>query len=236
MMMVNARLRRIAPVFFGFACSVAVSFGQDVRKAEPAGRYPTGPSVPAGPSALERSGMSSIAVDPNRRLAVGDIVSFEIMEDREAPQVKKITATGELDISPLGRVKVSGKSTDQAAADIKAYLEKDYYHVATVRIGLDAVNPTAVLRKVIIAGEVRGPGTLEIAGGETLTLSEAILRAGNFGPFGISDKVELTRRNGQRSVHDVRAIFRDPSKTQDPVLEDGDRVFVPKTWFKIKSD
>ena len=180
--------------------------------------------------------MSAIPVDPGRRLAVGDVVSFEILEDREAPQTKKVTATGELDISPLGRVRVAGKSTDQAAADIKAYLEKDYYHVATVRIGLDSVNPVAVLRKVIVAGEVRGPGTLEIAAGETLTLSEAILRAGNFGQFGISDKVELTRRNGQRSVHDVRAIFRDPSKIHDPVLEDGDRIFVPKTWFKIKSD
>ena len=235
-MILNLRLDRIALVLFGIACSAGVSLGQDVRRAEPAPRYPSGPSAPAGPSALERSGMSAIAVDPNRRLAVGDIVSFEIVEDREAPQIKKITATGELDISPLGRVRVSGKSTDQAAADIKAYLEKDYYHVATVRLGLDSVNPVAVLRKVIVAGEVRGPGTLEMAAGESLTLSEAILRAGNFAPFGIADKVELTRKNGQRSVHDVRSIFRDPSKTQDPVLEDGDRVFVPKTWFKFKSE
>ena len=232
-MLLNPRLRRIALVFLGIAGPAGVVLAQDVRRAEPAPRYPA-TAAPAGPSAIERSGMSATPVDPNRRLAVGDIVTFEILEDREAPQVKKVTATGELDISPLGRVRVSGKSTDQAAADIKSYLEKDYYHVATVRIGLDTVNPVAAIRKVIVAGEVRGPGTLEIAAGETLTLSEAILRAGNFGAFALSDKVELTRRGGQKTVHDVRSIFRDPSK--DLTLDDGDRIFVPRTWFKIKSD
>jgi protein involved in polysaccharide export with SLBB domain len=231
-MLLNSRIRRIAHVFLGIACSAGVSVAQDVRRAEPASRYQP-PSAPSGPSAIERSGMSAVPVDPNRRLAVGDIVTFEILEDRETPQVKKVTATGELDISPLGRVRVSGKSTDQAAADIKAYLEKDYYHVATVRLGLDTINPVAAIRKVIVAGEVRGPGTLEIAAGETLTLSEAILRAGNFAPFALSDKVELTRK-GQKSVHDVRGIFRDPSR--DLALDDGDRIFVPRTWFKIKSD
>src|SRR5215207_5228494 len=148
-MLLTSRLRRIAPVFLGIACSAAISVGQDVRRAEPASRYPA-PAAPAGPSAIERSGMSATPVDANRRLSVGDIVTFEILEDRETPQVKKVTATGELDISPLGRVRVSGKSTDQAAADIKAYLEKDYYHVATVRIGLDTVKPVAAIRKVIV--------------------------------------------------------------------------------------
>ena len=40
----------------------------------------------------------------------------------------------------------------------------------------DHMNPTAVLKKISISGEVRAPGPIEVAAGETLTLTEVILR------------------------------------------------------------
>lgn len=212
---------------------------QDIRRAVPAASGPTAtpvaPAASAGPSAIERSGMSAVPVDPNRRLAVGDVVSFEIVEDRDPAVLRKVSATGDIDIAPFGRVRVSGKTTEQAEAMIKAFLEKDYYWTATPRVALETVNPVAVLRKVLISGEVRMPGPLEIAAGEHLTLSEAILRAGNFTQWAKKEKVKLTR-GGSQQIYDVRRITAEGRVDQDPVLQDGDRIHVEKNWFNIRGD
>jgi polysaccharide export outer membrane protein len=179
--------------------------------------------------------MSAVPVDPNRRLTVGDVVSFEITEDRDPAVLRKVSATGELDIAPFGRVRVAGKTTEQAEAAIKAFLEKDYYWTATPRLALDTVNPIAALRKVLISGEVRSPGPLEVAAGEPLTLSEAILRAGNFTQWAKKDKVKLTR-GGSQQIYDVRKITSEGRAEADPLLQDGDRIHVDKNWFNIRGD
>ncbi|MEQ1862451.1 MAG: polysaccharide biosynthesis/export family protein [Chthoniobacteraceae bacterium] len=233
------RLLRFALLLLGIVVA-GQGFGQDVRRAQPAGRgnaYPGAgvPATPAGPSALERSGMSAVPVDVNRRLAVGDIISVQIQEDRELAVAKRVSATGELDMSPFGRIRVSGKSTAQVESELKALLEKDYYYTATVVVSLDVVNPIAVLSKITISGEVRAPGPIEVAAGEKLTLSEAILRAGNFTPWAQKDKVKLFR-GGRETLHDVRTILKEGRVQDDPVLEDGDRINVAKNWFNFKGD
>ena len=233
---------RVAIGIVGLAIAGNDCLAQDIRRAVPAAsgpsNVPTAPAAPGGndrSNAIERSEMSAVPVDPNRRLAVGDVVSFEIIEDRDPAVLRKVSATGDLDIAPFGRVRVSGKTTDQAEAAIKAFLEKDFYWTATPRIALDTVNPVAVLRKVLISGEVRSPGPLEIAGGERLTLSEAILRAGNFTQWAKKEKVKLSR-GGSQQIYDVRKITSEGRVDNDPVLQDGDRIHVDKNWFNIRGD
>jgi len=190
-----------------------------------------------GPSAIERSSMSAVPVDPNRRLAVGDIVSVVIQEDREAPVAKRVSATGDLDISPFGRsIRVAGKTTSQVEAEMKSLLEKDFYYVATVLVSLDSVNPVAVVSKITISGEVRAPGAIEFAAGESITLSEAVMRAGNFTQWAKKDKVHLYRGGSEKGVYDVRKILSEGRIQDDPILRDGDRIHVEKSWFNIKGD
>jgi protein involved in polysaccharide export with SLBB domain len=174
-----------------------------------------------------------VPVDPDKRLAPGDQVTIEIVEDRDGGLPKMITATGELDVQPLGRVKVSGKTTSEAEADIKRRLEADYYYKATVRLSIDRVSPTLVRSGIVnLYGEVRQVGPIELVSGESLRLSEAIGKAGGFGAWADDRKVELTRKSGQREVIDVKDIIRKGLREKDPLLEDGDRVFVPQSFFK----
>src|SRR5581483_11090361 len=42
-------------------------------------------------------------VDPDKKLSAGDQVTVEIVEDREGGLPRVVTATGELDVPPLGR-------------------------------------------------------------------------------------------------------------------------------------
>jgi protein involved in polysaccharide export with SLBB domain len=231
---------QLAILTLGAAIASSPGRAQEIRRAEPPARSAQQPPVTsssysAGLAAMERSSMSAVPVDPNKRLAVGDGVSVEIVEDREPPTLKRVTATGDIDLSPLGRIRVAGKTANEVEASLKAYLEKDYYYVATVRVALDSVNYTAIMMKISIAGEVRAPGPLEIPAGDKITLTEAILRAGNFTQWAKGEQVKLFRHDRLVGTYNVPAILKEGRISEDPVLQDGDRVNVEKSWFKLKN-
>src|SRR5438045_850286 len=89
--------------------------------------------VPPGATTMERMA----GVDPDKKLSAGDQVMVEIVEDREGGLQRMVTATGELDVPPLGRVRVSGRTAVEAAGEIKQALERDYYYHATVKLAID---------------------------------------------------------------------------------------------------
>ena len=206
---------------------------QPVRRAESVspGVALDSPTVNSMSALTQRA----VLVDPNKRLGVGDQVAIEIVEDREGPIARLITATGDLEVPPLDRVHVAGKTTTEAAADIKRLLEADYYYHATVKLSIDRVNVAAALGKIQISGEVGIPGVLEYNIADPMNLSEAILKAGNFKDFADPKKVKVTRTKGgtkQEFIVDVKAVQRDGAADKDLRLEDGDRVFVPKVFIR----
>lgn len=176
-------------------------------------------------------------VDPDKKLSAGDQVTVEIMEDREGGLPRVVTATGDLDVPPLGRVKVSGRTASQAAAEIKQLLEKDYYYHATVRLNIDRVSPVQVRQGIVyLSGEVRVIGPQELVAGEPLTLCNAILKAGGVGEWGNPKKVKLMRqKDGKTQTTEVnyKAIIESGDVSKDPILQDGDRIFVPKTLVRF---
>ena len=205
---------------------------QPVRRAESVspGAALDSPSLGSMPGLTQRA----VLVDPNKRLGVGDQVAIEIVEDREGPIARLITATGDLEVPPLDRVHVAGKTTTEAAADIKRLLEADYYYHATVKLSIDRVNVAAALGKIQISGEVGIPGVLEFNLADPMNLSEAILKAGNFKDFADPKKVKVTRTKGgtkQEFIVDVKAVQMGAAD-KDLRLEDGDRVFVPKVFIR----
>ena len=206
---------------------------QPVRRAESVspGVALDSPTVNSMSALTQRA----VLVDPNKRLGVGDQVAIEIVEDREGPIARLITATGDLEVPPLDRVHVAGKTTTEAAADIKRLLEADYYYHATVKLSIDRVNVAAALGKIQISGEVGIPGVLEYNIADPMNLSEAILKAGNFKDFADPKKVKVTRTKGgtkQEFIVDVKAVQRDGAADKDLRLKDGDRVFVPKVFIR----
>jgi protein involved in polysaccharide export with SLBB domain len=178
-------------------------------------------------------------VDPDKKLSAGDQVTVEIVEDREGGLPRVVTATGELDVPPLGRVKVAGRTATEAASEIRVALEKDYYYHATVRLAIDRVSPVQVRSGIVyLSGEVRVGGPQEIISGETLTLCNAILKAGGIGEWGNPEKVQLTRQKKDGSVDTIVAnyskIIKEGDAKKDPILQDGDRIFVPKIFWRWK--
>lgn len=176
-------------------------------------------------------------VDPDKRLAVGDELTLEIEQDREGAFPKRVSATGEIEVFPVGRVKVAGKTTAEAAADIKRALEKDYYYTATIRLSIDRVGSSMVKAgAVLLSGEIRLTGPLDLLAGDKLTVSQAILKAGGFKDFGDDRRVQITRTEGgslKRFVVDVKEILKSGLIEKDMPLQDGDRIYVPRVFGKL---
>ncbi len=224
----SARLLWLVAVYVAAEITAAA---QGVPRAVPVPGRPGMYSQPGYPA-----GERMEAVDPDKKLSPGDQVTLEIVEDKDGGLPRVVTATGELDVPPLGRVHVGGKTTAEASADLKRRLEVDYYYKATVLLSIDRVSPTLVRSgTVYLAGEVRTVGPLEMVAGVPLKLSEAILSAGGFGPWADDRKVQVTRRGGganQTFNVDVKEILQKGRVEKDITLQDGDRVYVPQAFFK----
>lgn len=172
------------------------------------------------------------SVDPDAKLGPGDELTLEIEQDREGGFPKIVSATGEIDVPPYGRVKVAGKTTAEAAADIKRLLEKDYYYTATVKLSLDRRSRAIVKAgTVTMSGEIRAVGPLDLEAGAKLTVSQAVLKAGGFLPFANPRRVQVTRSEGGVSktfTIDVKQIIEKGAVDRDVPVMDGDRIFVPR--------
>jgi len=196
---------------------------------------PVNPGYPV-PSAFAPQERMQV-VDPDKKLSAGDMVTLEIVEDREGGLPRVVSAPGAIDVPPLGRVQVAGKTTTEASADIRRRLEADYYYRATVKLNIDRVSPIQVRAGTVsLSGQVRIVGAQEMLAGEPLRLSSAILKAGNFTEWANPKKVKLTRQVGgsaQSTEYNVKEIIERGDEKADPVLQDGDRIYVPKAWARF---
>jgi len=168
-------------------------------------------------------------LDDKHKLLPGDRVSFQITEDRTNAVPLLVAESAELDIPYIGRINVAGKTCKELADDVKTLLEKDYYHRATVVIGLDAL--TKVLGKVYVWGPVRNQGPIDIPANENFTAGKAILRAGGFGDFANKKEVKVVRKNAKGNVTfkvNMVEVLENGKTESDVTLEPEDFVIVPQ--------
>jgi protein involved in polysaccharide export with SLBB domain len=175
--------------------------------------------------------------DDKYKLRVGDRISFQIIEDRDAPKSLGVTDSGEVDMPYLGRVSAVGKTCKQLASELKTQLEKEYYYRATVIVALDAAN--RLLGRIYIWGQVRSQGALEIAVDEHLTVGTAILRAGGFSDFANKKKVKLIRGGGQDGAPketlelNMVEILEDGKVEKDIAVKPNDFIIVPSRLINL---
>jgi polysaccharide export outer membrane protein len=169
--------------------------------------------------------------DDKYKLRIGDRISFQIVEDKDAPKGLAITDSGEVDMPYLGRVSAVDKTCKQLAAELKAQLEKEYYYRATVIVALDAAN--RVLGRVYVLGQVRSQGAIELTVNENLTVGTAILRAGGLGDFANKKRVKLIRGGGSDGAAkqiielNMVEILEQGKVEKDVVLQPNDFIIVP---------
>jgi protein involved in polysaccharide export with SLBB domain len=175
------------------------------------------------------------ALDKDHSLAIGDRLSFRIVEDEEDPKPLVVTDSGDLECPYIGRYPAAGKSCRDLARALKTELEKEYYFQATVIIAVDVMAKSR--GKVYLVGPVRAPGPIEVPSDEVFTLSKAILRAGGFTDFADKKNVRVTRKStgGAEQVFKVNvAEILDKGKTEtDMKLEAGDLIVIPERSIRF---
>ncbi len=200
------------------------------------------PDTTAGAAALTASGTNEPAPPPlslngyvpddKYKLRMGDKISFQILEDKDAPKSLIVTDSGELDVPYLGRVQAADKTCKELADELKVRLEKEYYYRATVIIALDVANK--LLGRIYVWGQVRNQGPIDIAVNENLTAGKAILRAGGFGDFANKKRVKVVRSGGgangaakQTFELNMVDILEKGQTEKDIVLQPDDFIIVP---------
>ena len=174
---------------------------------------------------------SGYVPDDKYKLRVGDKISLQILEDRDAPKGLVVADSGELDVPYVGRVAASDKTCKQLADELKTRLEKEYYLRATVIIALDVANK--FVGRVYVWGQVRNQGPIDIAVNENLTAGKAILRAGGFGDFANKKRVKVVRSGGADSPGkqsfelNMIDILEKGKTEKDVILQADDFIIVP---------
>jgi protein involved in polysaccharide export with SLBB domain len=176
-------------------------------------------------------------LDDHHLLAIGDVLSFRIVEDEEDARILTVTDAGDLELPGLGRFPAEQRTCKQLARELKAALEQDYYYHATVIVAVNAM--TKSRGKVYLVGPIRTPGVQELPSDEVLTVSKAILRAGGFTDFADRKHVKITRENSPSQagkatlVVDVGLIY-DAGRTElDVALQPGDLIYIPERWVRF---
>jgi protein involved in polysaccharide export with SLBB domain len=176
-------------------------------------------------------------LDDQYRLAIGDTLSFQILEDEDAPTILTVMDSGDVQVFYIGRYPAAGKTCKQLALALKTELEKEYYLQATVVI---AVNSKPRSRgKIYLVGAIHAPGPEDISSEETLTVSKAILRAGGFTDFADKKNVRVTRGTGSGTDNkkpftvNVGRIFEKGETQDDLPLQPGDLIFVPERMIRF---
>jgi protein involved in polysaccharide export with SLBB domain len=87
--------------------------------------------------------------------------------------------------------------------------------------------------RIYVNGAVKAPGEFETRRSRPLTVLQAITKAGGPSERAALRKVELLRRAADGSQAaipvDLKAVMK--GNAEDPVLQDGDVVVVPETYF-----
>jgi polysaccharide export outer membrane protein len=176
-------------------------------------------------------------LDDKYRLAIGDQLSFQILEDGDAPVHLVVTDSGDLQVPYIGRYPAVGKTCKQLAQELKVELEKEYYKQATVIVAVD-LKPES-RGKIYLVGAVRAPGPEDISSDEVLTVSKAILRAGGFTSYADEKNVKVTRSAGtgpggdKTFIVNVEQVLENGKAEKDMPVEPGDLIFVPERMIRF---
>jgi protein involved in polysaccharide export with SLBB domain len=177
-------------------------------------------------------------LDDEYKLAPGDTVNLQVLEDKEDPdnngeaQAIVVTDSGDVEIPYVGRYPAAGKTCLELARQLKGELEKKYYYQATVIISVKSMTSKGV---IYVMGGVRSPGPMELPRDDVLTVSKAILRAGGFDDFADQKHVQVTRKaSGTNAVFtvNVSAVLDKSKIDQDRDTQPGDFIYVPEKTFR----
>lgn len=186
----------------------------------------TGSTDAASAHAADAEPSQMSLLDDDWKLKNGDRLVYQVLEEREEPLLMAINGNGELLVPLVGSIPAAGKTSKELAYEVKAQLEKDFFHRATVVISQRQEDRNR--GRITVIGEVKRQGEQLIPVGSPLTLSQAILQGGGFTLYANRSSVSVVSegQDEPRLELDLGAMMESGDLSQDPILKAGDVVIV----------
>ena len=159
----------------------------------------------------------------------GDLLEVRIYEEGEMDRTLRISSNGIICLPMIGDMELAGLTVAEAEKKVADRL-RHYMNYPSVSILVKEYSN----KNVYVLGQVRLPSAVPINPGRALTLLEAIASAGGFTDVAASGRVKILRMEDgvQKSIKiDVSQITKKGNKFMDMVLQPGDVVFVPQSFF-----
>ncbi|MGA0531067.1 polysaccharide biosynthesis/export family protein [Hansschlegelia sp. KR7-227] len=148
-------------------------------------------------------------------LASGDRLRVNVFGQPNLSNSYAVEPDGSISMPLVGRLKVSGSTSDQVRTTLETRLKSGYLRDPNVSVEIESYRPFFIL------GEVTNAGQYPYVAG--MTAQNAVAIASGFSPRAVRSRVELTRRNGDR-------VFKAEVPLTYPIRP-GDTITVEERWF-----
>jgi polysaccharide export outer membrane protein len=167
------------------------------------------------------------------RLTNTDRLRIVVYGEPDLSVISRIDARGNVNLYLVGDVHVAGCTVSEAQKIIETtYREGRFLRAPQVTISVEDYAP----RAVTVDGSVKNPGPVPLPTESTLTVYQAIIRAGGFTDIAKGTAVTVTRilPDGTKKVFtiDVDSLIKGKGRARERddtlLLEPGDIIYVPE--------
>lgn len=129
------------------------------------------------------------AGEKDYKLSPGDVVEVKVFREEALSLKSRVTETGQIAMPLIGKVRLAGLSTSQAADSIRRKLADGY--LVKPQVTLSVAAPAK--RHFTVLGQVSEPGRYALPDYQAITLVQAIGMAGGFSELANRRKVTIKR-------------------------------------------
>lgn len=218
-----------------FFCSLRISAAGAAFALSLLGLVPASAQPPPAPAEAPPKAATNADTKKNfiYKLTNTDRLRIVVYGEPDLSTISRIDARGNVNLYLVGDVHVAGGTVNEAQKIIEsAYRDGRFLRNPKVTISVEDYAP----RTVTVDGQVKNPGPVSLPTESTLTVYQAIIRAGGFTDIAKGSAVSVTRLlpDGAKKVFtvDVDSLIKgkDRAKMEDDTLflEPGDIIYVPE--------
>jgi len=173
---------------------------------------------------------SASAQSGNYKVQPEDVLQITVYEHDDLKTTARVSSTGEISFPLLEKVQVLGLTVQEIQNNLKIALEKNYLVNAHVQVFIENYHA----KQITVLGAVTNPGKYDMNTEKETTVLEAIAMAGGFTKVASLNKTRIIRTKGDEEMTlpiRITDITKKGMKEKDIVIEAGDIVFVPESFF-----
>ncbi len=178
------------------------------------------------PAPMEPAAIGPSAPLPPYRLQVGDVLDLRLMLNPELNEEVTVRPDGHISTTVAGDVVAAGRTVPELDDTLRGDYSHDLQH-PRISVVVKSFAPT----RIYVGGEVNTPGEF-ITVGPTLTLSQAIARAGGLKLSSSDPNIFIIRREADDRPEFLSVRYGEVEHAKDPTadvrLAPYDVVYVPK--------